>query len=235
MILRCAAAGRWSRHSPCACAAGGRSAPGSPTRCARREGAPASTRRLTLRQCAATPAGGRATCAAPKSPRPPTGARRRARACLLPSVALCAWFPFRGVGADIDTCCCQRRPSCYNCGEGGHTADECRRERPPLVRNEQQPALNQSAWDYGRGHNSGGADDYRGSRGYDSGNTARCAVLRHIDKQHYVATQGAHLSAREVVMRSPPGAVHYVHSDLMSIDTHTSGAQAFSTVLHCLM
>ena len=86
-------------------------------------------------------------------------------------------------GPDVDACCRQRRPSCYNCGEGGHTADECRRERPPLVRNEQQPALSQSAWDYGRGYGGGGADDHRGSRGYDSSNAARCAVSRRANRQ----------------------------------------------------
>jgi Zinc knuckle len=31
------------------------------------------------------------------------------------------------------------RPSCYNCGEGGHTAPDCRRDKPIAVRNERQP------------------------------------------------------------------------------------------------
>ena len=98
------------------------------------------------------------------------------RCCLPPSAT-----------ADVDRCRCRHRPSCYNCGEGGHTADECRRERPPVVRNEQQPAPNQSAWDYGRGHGSGGADGYRGARAYGGGNTARCAASGHFMSKEQAA------------------------------------------------
>ena len=65
------------------------------------------------------------------------------------------------------------RPCCYNCGEGGHTADECWRERPPLMRNEQQPALSQGTWGYGRA--SGDAARY-GTNGYDGGAAVRYAV-----------------------------------------------------------
>ncbi len=177
------AAGRWSRRSPSACAAGGRSARGSPTRCAHPEAAPASTRRRTSRPCGATSAAGGATCAAPKCPPPPTGARPPS-SCVPSACCRCQHLvPFPCVGVDINMGRRWRRPSCYNCGEGGHTADECRRERPPLVRNEQQPALNQSTWDYGRGHGGGGADDYRGSRGYDNGNTARCVASGQVCEQ----------------------------------------------------
>ena len=35
--------------------------------------------------------------------------------------------------------CTLCRPSCSNCGDGGHTAGDCRREKPIAVRNERNP------------------------------------------------------------------------------------------------
>lgn len=55
------------------------------------------------------------------------------------------------------------RPSCYYCGEGGHTAAECNREKPIAVRNERQPGYSErsvAASYYGY------ADDYGGATGY---------------------------------------------------------------------
>ena len=54
------------------------------------------------------------------------------------------------------------RPSCYYCGEGGHTAAECSREKPIAVRNERQPGYSErsvAASYYGYG------DDYGGAQG----------------------------------------------------------------------
>ena len=69
------------------------------------------------------------------------------------------------------------RPCCYNCGEGGHTADECWRERPPLMRNEQQPALSQGTWGSGR---AGGNGYHYGSHGSDGGSGARYTLLSWV-------------------------------------------------------
>lgn len=50
------------------------------------------------------------------------------------------------------------KPSCYNCGEGGHTADQCWKERPHAVRAERR-----------RDAPSRGANDRRGSERYGGG------------------------------------------------------------------
>jgi Zinc knuckle len=63
------------------------------------------------------------------------------------------------------------RPSCYYCGEGGHTAAECNREKPIAVRNERQPGYSErsvatSYYGYG--------DDYGGAQGYAAAQLTVC-------------------------------------------------------------
>lgn len=55
------------------------------------------------------------------------------------------------------------RPSCYSCGEAGHTAPDCRREKPIAVRNERKPGYSQRSAPAPSHY--GYADDYSGNDG----------------------------------------------------------------------
>ena len=183
------AAGWRMRRQPCACAAACPAA-AAPRRTGhgRRAPAPPATPQPTWRSRCASCAAGGGTCAACRRPQPPTGAAQARGKLRTPSAGDAVAFagaqcwvcqlstPLSGLPEVLDmhlmvATLLANRPSCYNCGEGGHTAPECRREKPIAVRNERQPGYSErsvTASYYGYD------DDYGGYNGYATPDQDTC-------------------------------------------------------------